>query len=107
MKMSTNDINNKNDQSDSYFIKHANLIIILAIIVVPVILVSYLLLPMIKSDHEFVSDMKKHAEDPKESCDNLKLIVSVVGNGIWGIDPVEKDLHDLAQSKLDKGECIK
>lgn len=108
IKMSGAPINNIEGTSESYLRRHLGWFITISIIITIITLVTiFAYLPINKSDHDLIIDMKKHAEDPNESCANLQLIVSVVGNGIFSLDPKEKDLHDYAQLKLDNGDCIK
>ena len=57
--------------------------------------------------NEYRNGILKGVEAKDPSCVWLKGVVSVAGNGLWSLDPLENQIYKLAQSKLDNGECHK
>ena len=92
---------------ESYFSKHMFAICIpIAVIVLGIIFIP-MFNEQINRIHGYANDMQRLAEQKDVECWKLQLDIAVAGNGIWSLDPVEKHLHEYAQSKLDKGECVK
>lgn len=57
--------------------------------------------------NDYRNGILQGVEKPNPSCSWLQLVVSVDDNGLWSLDPLENQIHQLAQDKLDKGECSK
>ena len=57
--------------------------------------------------NEYRNGILQGVHDPKAKCDWLNLVVSVDGNGLWSLDPLENKIHQLAQDRLDRGDCLK
>jgi hypothetical protein len=54
---------------------------------------------------EYRGHILKAVQDPKVECSYLTFVTKVVGNGLWSLDSTENQIHNIAQNKLDKGDC--
>lgn len=95
------------EPKESFIHRHVVLVVSLTIVFILLFFTVPIFLQQISDIHGYANDMLRIAQQPDVPCWKLQLTVSVAGNGLWVLDPIERNLHEYAQSKIDKGECTK
>ena len=98
-------ISKKDEFETSFLREHIIAFGVIIGIVVTIMACATLYYSQVDQLNEYRNGILKGVQESNPKCDWLKLVVSVDGNGLWSLDPLESKIHQLAQSKLDKGDC--
>jgi len=69
-----------------------------------ILFVSFMMsLPNPDLDH-YRNDVLQAVKDPNVKCSYLQSL-SFVGSGLWSFNPIEKQIGNIVQDKLHRGDC--
>lgn len=94
-------------EETSFLHEHLIGIAVIVGIIITVMACATLYYTQVPQLDEYRNGILNGVHDPKAKCDWLNLVVKVDGNGLWSLDPLENKIHQLAQDRLDRGDCIK
>lgn len=97
----------KPKEETSFLAEH--LVAIMIFVAIPIIILGCATIYWLQEPqlNEYRNGILNGVHDQKAKCDWLNLVVKVDGNGLWSLDPLENKIHQLAQDRLDRGDCLK